>query len=325
MIIKSTSRKSPSFSQLYDYINDEIKFDNDKYYFTQNTFGSSREEILNEFIQNSNLLQKRKGGNYIYHDILSIKKDHKLDLDKQKDILQDLAEQYAQTRAKRNFVYGAMHTDKEDNLHYHLMISANEVGSSKRYRLTKKDFNSLKVGLEEYLLQTYPELKQDRVITKKNHKEEIKTEKEFQSTKRTGRKSQKDKARDLVKDLLSEPLSQEAFIFKCRDLGVTPYLRGKSYGVIIGEKRYRLKTLGLESEFQKYERDFLLSKEEKDDKKAEFDYEDMTKKQKKEKPTEAEEDKVFNKNFSSDYDEMREKGKHQEHEASKTRTNKKSR
>lgn len=266
MIIKSTSRKSPSFSQLYDYITNDLKTENSQYFFNQNTFSISKDDVLRDFIINSKNLSKRKGANYLYHEIISIKRDWTLDLDRQKEILQDLVSIYSENRAKRNLVFGAMHTDKEDNLHYHLMISANELGKNTRYRLTKKKFNLVKSELEEYLLHTYPELKQDRLISKNKAYFNInKTEKEYQSTKRTGGKSQKEKVKESILELISEPLSQKAFIFKCRDLGIEPYVRGESYGVIFNGKKFRLQTLGLDEIFKKYERDYLLTKSEKNE------------------------------------------------------------
>lgn len=301
MIIKSTSRKSPSFSQLYDYITDELKREDDRYIFTHNTFGVSRGEVLRDFIDNSQRLSKRRGANYLYHEIISIKRDFTLDLERQKEILQDLAEQYSQTRAKRNLVFGAMHTDKEDNLHYHLMISANELGKNTRYRLTKKTFQSVKVGLEEYLLQAYPELKQDRVITKKQlHSGNVKSEKEYQSSKRTGEKSQKDRVKEAILDLISEPLSQKAFIFKCRDLGVEPYLRGGSYGVTFNKKKFRLKTLGLEEQFKKYERDYLLTTTEKNE---EHKQGTRNRKHSEHQSTESG-NQQYNQSYKQDYEDM---------------------
>jgi len=53
-------------------------------------------------------------------------------------------------------VYGTLHDDHDDHLHYHLMISANAVGDSKRNRMTKAQFGRVKKDLEMQELKGRP-------------------------------------------------------------------------------------------------------------------------------------------------------------------------
>lgn len=70
MIIKSMSRKDPSFGQLVAYMSDEKSdraFDLHHHVFTRDPG-----DIAAEFEENARLLGKRKGGNYLFHEILSL-------------------------------------------------------------------------------------------------------------------------------------------------------------------------------------------------------------------------------------------------------------
>ena len=147
------SRKEASFSQLYDYISNGQSKGDEKYNQYYNTFSFDRNGVINEFNTNSSLLNKRKNGNYLYHEIISLKSSESLSKDRQKEILNDVVEKYIQERANNCLVFGGLHDEKEHNLHYHLMISANEINKNTRYRLNKKQFSDIKKILKIMLLK----------------------------------------------------------------------------------------------------------------------------------------------------------------------------
>ncbi|WP_330177977.1 hypothetical protein [Candidatus Vondammii sp. HM_W22] len=78
MIIKSMSRKKPSFGQLIEYMSDIDKSD-EQYNVYQNTYSRKQDDIEQEFLSNAAYVARRKNGNYLYHGILSITKAEKLD------------------------------------------------------------------------------------------------------------------------------------------------------------------------------------------------------------------------------------------------------
>ncbi len=119
------SRKQPSFTQLYDYIVRDNDNDTD-YNFTHNFFSTEREDILTEFYDNAELLKKRMGSNYLYHEIISITRSRQLSEQQQKELLRDITQQYINSRAKDCLVFAGLHDEKENQLHYHLIISANK-------------------------------------------------------------------------------------------------------------------------------------------------------------------------------------------------------
>lgn len=163
------SRKEASFGQLYDYVTRSQ--DNDaRFHYYHNFLRLDAESIVTTFKDNAQLLPKRKNGNYLYHEVLSITRAKHLSETQQKKILHHIAHQYIQRRAGDCLVFGGIHDEKDNNLHYHLIISANKVGENKRYRLKKAEFDTIKKELELYVLERYPELEQQKLISKENAK-----------------------------------------------------------------------------------------------------------------------------------------------------------
>ncbi len=248
------SRKSASFTQLYDYITRDK--DNDALFnYHYNFLGLGREAILKEFQNNANLLPKRKNGNYLYHEIISISRTKNIAETQQKQILFEIIQEYIQSRAKNCLVFGGIHDDKNHHLHFHLMISANKIGDKKRFFLRKTQFDEIKKGLELYVLGKYPQLEQEKLISKKHGKRSL-SNKEQAIRKRTGKSPKKEKIRDNVKSCLQKSSSQSDFEEWLREYNLSYYRRSeKTMGVIDLEtgKKYRIKTLGIEEIFEQWQ------------------------------------------------------------------------
>ena len=251
MIIKSMSRKEPSFTELYDYITREGDFD-PNFTYTQNFILRDRENILNEFENNSKLLPKRANGNYLYHEIISITRAKGISEKKQKAILQDLVCQYSKGRAKDCLVFGGLHDEKDDNLHFHLIISANKQGDNKRFRLKKSEFDKIKKQVEIYTLERYPELEQKKLISKDKTSLAKTSNKEQELKRRTKKPSQKDIFKSKLTGIFDKSLDKQDFFDNLQTAQIEIYTRGKTIGFldIENNRKHRLKTLGLESEFE---------------------------------------------------------------------------
>ncbi len=251
MIIKSMSRKEPSFTELYDYITREGDFD-PNFTYTQNFILRDRENILNEFENNSKLLPKRANGNYLYHEIISITRAKGISEKKQKAILQDLVCQYSKGRAKDCLVFGGLHDEKDDNLHFHLIISANKQGDNKRFRLKKSEFDTIKKQVEIYTLERYPELEQKKLISKDKTSLAKTSNKEQELKRRTKKPSQKDIFKSKLTGIFDKSLDKQDFFDNLQTAQIEIYTRGKTIGFVDLEnnRKHRLKTLGLESEFE---------------------------------------------------------------------------
>lgn len=244
MIIKSMSRKSTSFSQLYEY----LTRDKSSFTFSRNTYANSKDkkEFVNEFYENSRHLRDARGKVYMYHEVLSLEANE-LSLEKQKEILLDMADKYLYQRAENHLSFGVVHEDK-NNMHLHLMISANEIEGEKRIRLSKQEFSQIQQRLENYKNQKYQELKQSSFYQDK--KDLSKEKQNEQELKNRGSKSIKEVLKDNMRDTFSKATSHIYVENHLKSLGYEIYTRGNTQGITYKDKNYRFKTLGLEKEYQ---------------------------------------------------------------------------
>jgi hypothetical protein len=256
MIIKSMSRKEPSFAQLIDYMSDVFKVDT-KFHVYHNLFSRNDEQIKAAFQENARLVRKRKNANYMYHEILSITKSKQLDIEAQKTILREIAYEYIQMRAGKNMVFGCVHNDHAEHLHYHLLISANEAYQKKKTRLTKSQFNTIKKQIEENVLARYPELEQTMVINRRPSAEskamsgESMSRKAGEQKRRTGKIPQRDAVKAKLHQLFEQVQSKADFFTRLSAANLELYCRGKYFGVknLRNNRKHRLQTLGLMDEF----------------------------------------------------------------------------
>lgn len=242
------ARKEASFGQLVDYVMREAS-DAD-FTIHHNLLGRSRDEIVAEFEDNAKLLRKRKNGNVMYHEILSITRPAALADAAQKEALRGIAERYITARAPDCLVLGAMHDDHDDHLHYHVVMSANPFGMAKRHTLSKAQFRDIGVKLERRAMARYPELEQTVAIEKSAA---IKLTKNAAALKaQTGRLPKNEAlaaelmalfgAVDSIADLKSA-MSAKGYAF---------YQRGKSTGIVNLEtgKKHRVATLGIADAYE---------------------------------------------------------------------------
>ncbi len=243
MIIKSLSRKEPSYGQLVRYI--EAGSADDKGRIHHNLFVRAPDEVVAAFKKNGALVAKRKNGVMLYHEILSISRATSLDTETQKELLAEIVRRYLSERAPHCLAYGALHEDKVNNLHYHLVISANVAGEKKRHRLSKGDFRRVQRDLERRVLDQYPELEQTRAIDKRAERKRSHGSVELE--RKTGALPQV----EVVKRSLTHAFASAATMPELHqlltDAGLKLYARGKSIGAINLQtgRKHRLKTLGV--------------------------------------------------------------------------------
>lgn len=245
MIVKSMSRKVPSFGQLIGYIDrDEGQ---EAYRIRHNVLGRDPERIRAEFERNGELLAKRKNGVYLYHEIISITRAKGLSPQEQKARLRDIAENYIAARCPDNLVFGGLHQDKEHSYHYHLMISANRAGETGRLRLSKAQFREVQVGLERHVLEAYPELEQKVAIDKRSDRGRKKGEAELE--RRTGARPKREEVLGRVLAAYQASRDRQSLLDALGREGLELYVRGKNLGVVDLEsgKKHRLNTLDLET------------------------------------------------------------------------------
>ena len=77
MILKSMSRKTPSFHALVGYMDRKRSPDA----LLHNMYGNDRmrqDDIIRLFEENAGHLKARHNGNYLYHEVLSLASGHRL-------------------------------------------------------------------------------------------------------------------------------------------------------------------------------------------------------------------------------------------------------
>jgi hypothetical protein len=270
MIIKSMSRKEPSFTQLSNYI---FKGADNRYTYTRNLYESDIEGISREFEENFKHLKRQKNSNAIYHEIISISKSS-IELEKQKETLLEIATTYIEARAKNCLVFGSLH-EADNNLHFHLMISSNAVEQSKNNYISKKQFDQIKKGLEQYVLAKYPELQQARIINRDKKKIEAVSQKEFELKKRTGTITKRESIQYRLTQIFNSSPTKEIFFTNLEKNNIQIYVRGNTIGFTDladeTQRKYRLKKLGLSAEFNKMSEVLAHELEQKPAKKATAD------------------------------------------------------
>lgn len=263
MIIKSMSRKEPSFGQLVAYMSDEKSdraFDLHHHVFTRDPG-----DIAAEFEENARLLGKRKGGNYLFHEILSLDTRQCGQGREVKEKLRLLAFEYIERRSPRNMVYGAMHRDHEGHLHYHLMISANERGDKKRLRFSPGQFDRTKREMERYSREKYPELKQPEIMDQSpedrdKRRDQRKSQKQQEMEKRGAKLTKKEQLAQELRGMMAYAKSQAEFERLLQDHGFTLRQRGKNWvldpiardGETKKLRPHRFSTLGIHADYEAF-------------------------------------------------------------------------
>ena len=261
MIIKSLSRKKPTFEQLYNYITEgaEPTVDGSQknhFIISKNLYNTEKNSVIQQFKDNSKLLPKRKNGVFLYHEIISFPQQTNISKKKQKEMLINIANIYLEKRINLNLAFGSIHEEKE-HLHCHLMISSNEINSPQRQRLSKQEFNTIQKEIEAYKLKKFPEL-QDRILYNKeltrNKTQTSKSkDRENQFKHRTKTQSKVENIREVVEKTLLSSFTAKDFINNLQKHNFELYIRGNTTGIIdkINDNtKYRFKRLELEEQWQ---------------------------------------------------------------------------
>jgi len=229
MISKSKSRSyRGGFRQLLnDYFGNKEYLERFIWNMYANRFND--EELIKEFKENSHYIKQSRGKNYLYHEIISLP-HNELSNERIKEILHDLASKYLEQRANNHLAFGIVHNDTK-HPHIHLVISANEINGSKRVRLSKDEFGQIQDNIEQYKNSHFLDLKETH-----HYKQKV---------------SLKQQIINDLRDILSKSQSQKALENTLKNKGFEIKQRGEILRVIFQNKPFRLKTLGLEQEYDK--------------------------------------------------------------------------
>lgn len=162
MIIKTFSRTSPSMQDIVHYIADPNKTQEQPLRVYRNVPSMDIENIIDTFEQNLTF-QTPQNKLTAYHDILSF---HPSDVPLlSQDIIYELVQHYIMLRAPKSLWFGQLHTDQE-HPHVHLLLSGNEYHARKASRISRPEFYQLRVDLEHYQQEHFPQLTHSLIYTR---------------------------------------------------------------------------------------------------------------------------------------------------------------
>lgn len=254
MIVKNLSRKATSGStgQLITYITRYITDEKKQltpgtpFLITHNLHGKTLAEFVRQFEENeANRIHKRSDQISVQHTILSWHRD---DSERITDnMLKDMAGEFIRLRGENNLYLFSKHEDKS-HIHLHGIVSATQL-NGKSSRMSRQAFADLKVALQEYQKERYPQLSHS--LPRHGHAKELRTSDIVSAVQAPpGRETQKETLRHIWENAIRTAQSPEEVIQQFAEAGHIPYYKGdKLQGIAFdGETKYRLTTSGVPTE-----------------------------------------------------------------------------
>jgi hypothetical protein len=242
MIIKSLSRKSNS-AQLLKYLfkdEDKVLYEQEHPFTIRHNLRSQNlDSWIKEFRENEGFrLHKRKDNVELYHTIISFSnKDRNLVSEK---LLKDFAKQFIRLRGENSLYLGTAHVDR-DHIHLHVIMSGTKYRTGESNRISRDEFRNIKLKLDSYQREKYPELIHSLPAHDKSKKVVL---------LRNSRMPQKEALLSSLQKAYSKSKSLDEFISILKTDGHEPYYRA---GRLTGIKyqnglKFRLSRLGYDTE-----------------------------------------------------------------------------
>lgn len=234
MIIKSHTRKNQSFRQLLEYMFKGLPDQESPLIITHNLTGHTLNDWVAEFEENESH-RKRKAKNQVFvaHEILSWHNQDRNNLTK--EMIEDMTREYIRQR-NPNGLYVAVAHFHQAHPHVHICASGIEYKTGTSMRLSKAEFRAMKMMVEDYQVQRYPELSHSRIVHGQG--------KRYNNREYYVKHRHKQDLIDLLDSIEADSLFQWCDTAESR--GAIPYYRrGKLTGVKFQGRKYRFRTLGI--------------------------------------------------------------------------------
>lgn len=245
MILKNLTRRNNTH-QLVEYLFKHEKDQKPHPVLKHNMRNRSIKGWAKELDKNESLrIQRRKDNIKLNHTIISFSnKDKEQITDK---LLIDISKKYIELRGRDNMYLASSHNDK-DHIHLHIVMSATKYMTGEPNRISKKEFHELKLALDEYQKERYPELVHSIPKHEKSLTGQL-IQKEHQPPSLEGKLSQKQQILETVESVYSKSKSLDDFLSQLKSGGYEPYYRGGNlYGIEDEGRNFRFKTLGFDKD-----------------------------------------------------------------------------
>jgi hypothetical protein len=254
-IVKILGRHSATYASLIKYILNEAKASQ---VFTQNLRSNNIQGYVKEFIDNESFRKHGRSNQlYMTHEIISFSanEDAKHLTD---EMLADMVKEYFRLRGQEGVMLAAVHRDK--HIHIHVCVSALKFRTGKSFGLSKAALRDLKMQLQDFHKQKYPEISQSfpqHGIGKSYLKDRA-----WQAVHRQERSQLKERVIATVRECFEKAASQQNFLELLRDHDLHHYERsGKPAGIEYGGVKFRFSRLLEKEQFESLPAD--LSEEQK--------------------------------------------------------------
>ena len=252
MILKSLSRKSVNSSaQLIAYIlryslreKSHVKDrENAELIHRENLRSRSIAGYIREFNENeANRLYKRKDSVRLYHNIISFAPDDKnLITD---PMMKDIVKKFIELRGKNN-IYLAVRHQETLHKHLHIIVSGVQLNGYSS-RISKQRFKHIKIELDKYQQEKYPQLVHS-LVNHDKHTDHLK--KELIERIKTSRQTEKQKLVARLEKIYEQAISKEDFLNKIKEQKFDVYKRNNApQGIIIDGQKFRFSRLGYDTQ-----------------------------------------------------------------------------
>ena len=218
-----------------------VKDQNSPFIIKHNMRANSLNGFIREFESNERgRIHKRSNQTTVHHTIISFSnKDSKHINEK---LLRDMSKEYIRLRGGNNMYVGTVHLDRE-HIHLHVAMGGTTI-DGKSSRISKKEFEDVKIKLQEYQLKKYPELSHSLPEHGKAGRE--KNKEEVKKIYRNERASEKESILKCIETNFFKAQTTKEFIALLNENGYKEYYRGdKLTGIQTEHYKYRFTSLGL--------------------------------------------------------------------------------
>lgn len=198
---------------------------------------------IREFKENESYrLYKRKDSVILFHDIISFAPQDKKNITH--EILKDFSKKYVSLRGNNNLYLIVRHSEKEHE-HLHCIISGVAL-SGYSARISKQQFKYIKIELNKFQQEKYPELAHSLIAHEKN---KTKSKEGIVQAVKNIRQTDKQSLIACLEKNYVVSNSTTDFLKRLQDQAYIPYYRNsRLQGVTVSGRKYRFSRLGFDSE-----------------------------------------------------------------------------
>jgi hypothetical protein len=207
---------------------------------THNIGAKSVSGYIKAFEQNeAGRINKRSNSITVHHTIISFsnKDSHHVS----EDMLKDIAKRYVELRGKDNLFVITPHYDRT-HVHLHCAVSGVKTNGLSS-RISQKDYADIKVKMDEYQKERYPQM--EHSLPDHGKKKREKARETLKIGKIAERSTNLKSVHQLLETAYRESQSKEEFFNKIKGSNIEPYYRnGKLTGIRYENMKFRLANLG---------------------------------------------------------------------------------